>query len=128
MNSLKAKAKYETASSKSSHTRVPTVSAPAPAVEDADHPFGDVPWSIREKVYYNAWDKYRFHPLDARAVLFRGRDSALARLYSIDGELGWSGLFTRGLEIVDTLSEEWGWENVPGWNGKRVWALLVPPE
>ena len=34
----------------------------------------------------------------------------------------------RGLEIVDTLSEEWGWENVPGWNGKRVWALLVPPE
>jgi anti-sigma regulatory factor (Ser/Thr protein kinase) len=34
----------------------------------------------------------------------------------------------RGLEIVDTLSDEWGWENVQGWNGKRVWALLVPPE
>lgn len=30
----------------------------------------------------------------------------------------------RGLEMVDTLSEDWGWENVPGWNGKRVWALL----
>ena len=30
----------------------------------------------------------------------------------------------RGLEMVDTLSEDLGWENVPGWNGKRVWALL----
>jgi hypothetical protein len=30
----------------------------------------------------------------------------------------------RGLEIIDLLSEDWGWENVPGWNGKRVWALL----
>ncbi|MGH3165806.1 MAG: ATP-binding protein [Trebonia sp.] len=41
------------------------------------------------------------------------------------GELDESG---RGLEIVDTLSDEWGWEHVSGWNGKRVWALLVPPE
>jgi anti-sigma regulatory factor (Ser/Thr protein kinase) len=30
----------------------------------------------------------------------------------------------RGLEMVDRLSDQWGWENVPGWNGKRVWALL----
>jgi hypothetical protein len=30
----------------------------------------------------------------------------------------------RGLEIVDMLSEEWGWESVSGWDGKRVWALL----
>jgi hypothetical protein len=30
----------------------------------------------------------------------------------------------RGLEIIDVLSEDWGWESVPGWNGKRVWALL----
>ena len=32
----------------------------------------------------------------------------------------------RGLEMVDILSEDWGWEKVPGWDGKRVWALLVP--
>lgn len=30
----------------------------------------------------------------------------------------------RGLEIIETLSEEWGWETVPGWGGKKVWAVL----
>lgn len=35
-----------------------------------------------------------------------------------DGESG------RGLEMIETLSEEWGWEHVPGWRGKRVWAVL----
>jgi hypothetical protein len=30
----------------------------------------------------------------------------------------------RGLEMIETLSEEWGWEHVPGWRGKRVWAVL----
>lgn len=34
----------------------------------------------------------------------------------------------RGLDIVDTLSDEWGWESVPGWHGKRVWALLGRPD
>jgi anti-sigma regulatory factor (Ser/Thr protein kinase) len=32
----------------------------------------------------------------------------------------------RGLEMVNALSEDWGWESVPGWHGKRVWALLGP--
>lgn len=32
----------------------------------------------------------------------------------------------RGLDIVSTLSEDWGWEAVSGWTGKRVWALLGP--
>ena len=30
----------------------------------------------------------------------------------------------RGLEIIETLAEDWGWETVPGWNGKKVWAVL----
>lgn len=34
----------------------------------------------------------------------------------------------RGLDIVDMLSAEWGWESVYGWNGKRVWALLARAE
>jgi hypothetical protein len=34
----------------------------------------------------------------------------------------------RGLAMVDILSADWGWESVPGWNGKRVWALLRPGE
>jgi hypothetical protein len=31
----------------------------------------------------------------------------------------------RGLQMVDALTEDWGWEKVPGWDGKRVWALLI---
>jgi len=30
----------------------------------------------------------------------------------------------RGLEMVETLTEDWGWETVKGWSGKRVWALV----
>jgi anti-sigma regulatory factor (Ser/Thr protein kinase) len=30
----------------------------------------------------------------------------------------------RGLDIIDRLCQEWGWENVPGWSGKRVWAVV----
>ncbi|MGH3247981.1 MAG: ATP-binding protein [Trebonia sp.] len=30
----------------------------------------------------------------------------------------------RGLEIIETLAEDWGWEIVPGWAGKKVWAAL----
>jgi hypothetical protein len=30
----------------------------------------------------------------------------------------------RGLEIIEMLAEDWGWETVPGWTGKKVWAIL----
>ena len=30
----------------------------------------------------------------------------------------------RGLEIIEMLTEDWGWETVPGWSGKKVWATL----
>jgi anti-sigma regulatory factor (Ser/Thr protein kinase) len=30
----------------------------------------------------------------------------------------------RGLEIIESLAEDWGWETVPGWAGKKVWAIL----
>jgi hypothetical protein len=33
----------------------------------------------------------------------------------------------RGLEMIDALAEDWGWEAVPGWKGKRVWAVLSVP-
>jgi hypothetical protein len=33
----------------------------------------------------------------------------------------------RGLEMVGALSEDWGWDSVPGWTGKRVWVLLALP-
>jgi anti-sigma regulatory factor (Ser/Thr protein kinase) len=34
----------------------------------------------------------------------------------------------RGLEMIETLADDWGWEGVPGWQGKRVWALLPVPK
>lgn len=34
----------------------------------------------------------------------------------------------RGLEMVDILSADWGWEKVAGWDGKRVWALMALSE
>jgi hypothetical protein len=36
----------------------------------------------------------------------------------------WDDEHGRGLEIIDSLAEDWGWEPVPGWSGKRVWAIL----
>jgi hypothetical protein len=31
----------------------------------------------------------------------------------------------RGLEIIDGLSQDWGWDYIPGHDAKRVWALLA---
>lgn len=36
----------------------------------------------------------------------------------------WDDESGRGLEMIGTLSADWGWEPVPDWNGKRVWAVL----
>jgi aspartate racemase len=77
-------------------------SAPEPDVEDANKPFGEAPWHIREKVYRHAWGKYSFRRLESRAVMFRSRDSAVAHLHVIDGKMGWGGLFAGGLEIIET--------------------------
>lgn len=33
----------------------------------------------------------------------------------------------RGLELIDALAEDWGWEPVPDWHGKRVWAVVAVP-
>jgi anti-sigma regulatory factor (Ser/Thr protein kinase) len=30
----------------------------------------------------------------------------------------------RGLLLVEALSERWGWDRIPGWPGKVVWAIL----
>ena len=42
----------------------------------------------------------------------------VARHPQLDEESG------RGLEIIETLAADWGWEAVPGWAGKKVWAIL----
>ena len=30
----------------------------------------------------------------------------------------------RGLVIVEAITDHWGWDEIPGWRGKRVWALF----
>lgn len=30
----------------------------------------------------------------------------------------------RGLLLVEAMSEQWGWERIPGWPGKLVWAEI----
>jgi hypothetical protein len=30
----------------------------------------------------------------------------------------------RGLDLVDALSVDWGWDHLPKWDAKRVWALM----
>lgn len=39
----------------------------------------------------------------------------------------WDDESGRGLEMIQSLSADWGWELVTDWNGKRVWALLEVP-
>ena len=34
----------------------------------------------------------------------------------------------RGLDMVEMLTEDWGWESVKEWTGKRVWALVSAHE
>lgn len=34
----------------------------------------------------------------------------------------------RGLQMIEALAEDWGWELIPGRQGKRVWAVLPVPD
>ena len=40
----------------------------------------------------------------------------------------WDDESGRGLKMIEMLSEDWGWETVPGWSGKRVWAIIQIPK
>jgi aspartate racemase len=68
---------------------------PHPNLDDPSNP---IPWGLIEKVYTNAREAYRPHCLDSRGVLFRAQDTKVSRT---DRALGWKGLFTQGIEIVD---------------------------
>jgi len=66
--------------------------------------------SDKDKVMLEVWDD-----------LPEALGTPVAKHANADDESG------RGLEMVDMLSEDWGWEPVPNWTGKRVWAVLSPP-
>ncbi|MFZ0887838.1 MAG: amino acid adenylation domain-containing protein [Candidatus Binataceae bacterium] len=75
-----------------------------PGLEQANMSFDEVPWGIVEKIHRNAGKNYRHRRLDSHAVLFHCQNPAqnLRHLYAIDDKMGWGGLFTRGLEMVET--------------------------
>src|SRR5690348_15921263 len=57
---------------------------------------------VFQELVRKALKGYRLAALKSRAVLFRARDSHRARLHAIDPWLGWKGLFTGGIELVET--------------------------
>ncbi len=63
--------------------------------------------SDKDKIMLEVWDNL---PQTLGAPVTRHADE--------DDESG------RGLDMVEMLTDDWGWETVPGWTGKRVWALL----
>jgi amino acid adenylation domain-containing protein len=73
-----------------------------PALEEANQPIGDVSWEILERIYRNARKNYRLRPLASRAVVFRAQESEMAFFHNVDPQLGWDGLLTRGLVVLET--------------------------
>ncbi len=84
-----------------------TSASPPDAARDADpykinHPIGDAPWEIWEKIYRKAWKHYKLIPLESRAVLFRAQHNAdVSYLYPVHPNLGWDGLFKNGLRMME---------------------------
>jgi hypothetical protein len=64
--------------------------------------------SDKDKIMLEVWDDL---PETLGAPVTRHADE--------DDESG------RGLDMVEMLTDDWGWEKVPGWTGKRVWAILT---
>ena len=73
-----------------------------PVLEEANQPIGDVSWEILERIYRNARKNYQLRPLASRAVVFRAQASEMAFFHAVDPQLGWDGLLTRGLEVLET--------------------------
>jgi pimeloyl-ACP methyl ester carboxylesterase len=57
-------------------------------------------WGPMSQVCVNVGNSYRLRCLDCRGVLFRSESGDESFVRTIDGSLGWSNLFKRGLEIV----------------------------
>jgi thioesterase domain-containing protein len=61
----------------------------------------ELPPEVFTKVIHNAMKGYSLRPLGCRAVLFRACEVVAWRPFALEHDLGWRGLFTRGLEIVE---------------------------
>jgi amino acid adenylation domain-containing protein len=63
--------------------------------------FGEMAPTVPIKLLRRIRDAYEFKRLDTRAVLFRCQDDIYST-HTLKGQMGWEGLFTRGLEIIET--------------------------
>ena len=71
--------------------------------DDLDAP---LPRVMAQRLCHHALRTYRPRCLTCRGVLFRAEpadDEGPAR--TLDGSLGWSGLFSRGLEIIEVTGD-----------------------
>ena len=62
-------------------------------------------WPLIERLYANSLRSYRVRPLDCRGVLFRADRSEDCPTVNVDYSLGWTGLFGKGLEIVQVTGD-----------------------
>ncbi len=77
-----------------------------------NQPIGEASWDDVTVIHRNAWKNYKCHPVECRGVLFRARDNPWP-LDAIDGCMGWRGLFTRGLEIVEVPGDHFSLLEAP---------------
>jgi thioesterase domain-containing protein len=64
--------------------------------------FDEMDGEVFQELVRRAVKEYHLTPLESKAVLFRARDSHRAHLHGIDPWLGWKGLFTQGIDVVET--------------------------
>jgi thioesterase domain-containing protein len=66
--------------------------------------FGERPPTISLEYLRSIRDAYKFSRVDSRAILFRCQDD-LYSTHTMNGQMGWDGLFTEGLEVIETPGE-----------------------
>jgi thioesterase domain-containing protein len=68
-----------------------------------DQPFIELPSAIKARIYGDVFETYERRPLQGHGLLLQATENELLgpRL-TIDSIIGWKGLFTGGLEIIET--------------------------
>jgi thioesterase domain-containing protein len=62
-------------------------------------------WRLIERLYANSLRAYRLRRLDSRGVVMRGDRTEDCPAQTIDFAMGWTGLFGKGLEIVQVTGD-----------------------
>jgi thioesterase domain-containing protein len=65
-----------------------------------------IAWPKLKFVYDNAMNSYRVSPLDGSGVLFRAESRQDVTAYA-EPQLGWTGLFRKGLKTVSVPGDHW---------------------